>query len=653
MGLWTKIQRYAAAGLITATATLAQPASADTLESRIAHNERALTEERTEKRTRWLLAGTLGALGMLGIAHVVKRKLGQKPALLQPAVDHPYLALLGTAVSYSLPYAVITGDPARTLAAGAIPGAMLFLALRQFALVRAPYLLNTARYAADGIALIAHQLSNSIDAELAVLERMRTYTAHPSKIAALIAGALFAHDRLEDGLATLKDMVRDHAAQFSQTAYEKKIITPLAKPAIAALQRLKPFARAAERRKRHDALGKMNYLLFTGDITDALNALDDLVIEPSPSRFAARAYIFQHLADNWKHYLNIVPNASEAHHGDLNERARHAWQDCITAILSTPGREQDFVRLGESRNEVLEYRANEFLKDLLIFKRCDGKDVNKLYQERQNAPYVRGRIGNEIVKSIAYVVHDGKAYHVLRHETNKTLEQVLQRGTRDEQCERTAMTASLLARIHKLAPPTTPIITADTDYYRDRIGKCLLKPLAEHGIALSAELKNALRAFGERVADKLKRADIGWYKDANPRNWLVADHRMIAIDFEHNALLPIQLDLVSMLEFGPAPAPLAAKIGAFKQYLSAFYGEHAPDRRTFFAHYRWAALQRHLELAGYRMRDKEYASAQDHIVRATHYANKLGEHTLTQELATITITGGAASAGRSGQMPSP
>jgi hypothetical protein len=355
--------------------------------------------------------------------------------------------------------------------------------------------------------------------------------------------------------------------------------------------------------------------------------------------------VLQHLADNWKHYIRTVPNASEAHQGDLNERAQHAWQDAITAILATPGREKDFVRLGESRNEVLEYRANEFLKDLLIFKRCDGKDANKLYQERQNAPYVRGRIGNEIVKSIAYVVHEDKAYHVLRHETNKTLEQVLQRGTRDEQRERTAMTANLLARIHKLAPPTAPITTADAQYYCDRLGKCFLKPLAEHGIALPAALKNALRAFGERAADKLKHADIGWYKDANPRNWLVADDHMVAIDFEHNALLPVQLDLVSMLEFGPAPAPLAAKIGAFKHYLPAFYGERAPDQRTFFAHYRWAAVQRHLELAGYRMRDKEYASAQDHIVRAMQYANKIGEHALAQALATINITGEAASAG--------
>lgn len=643
MSLWAKIRRYAAAGLLAATATLAQPALAQTLESRIAQHERRIAADTSGDRTRWLLAGTLGALSMLSIAHIVKRKLGQKPALLQPAVDHPYIATLSTAFSYSMPYAIISGDPIRTLAAGAISGSMLFLALRQFALVRAPYVLNTAKHTADGIALIAHQLSDNIDAELATLERMRTYAAHPSKISAHIASALFASNRLEDGLTALKELVQDHAAQFSQTAYEKKVVTPLAKPTIAALKQLPAFARAEKNRKRHDALSRMNYLLFTGDIPDALNALDALVIEPSPSRFAARAYVLQHLADNWRHYIGVVPNASDAHQGDLNKRAHAAWQDAIGAILSTPGREKDFVRLGESRNEVLEYRANEFLKDLLVFKRCGEADANRLFRERHNAQYARSRIGNEIAKSLAYAVTEDKAYHVLRHETNKTLEHVLQRGTRDEQRERTAKTANLLARIHKLAPPTTPITTADTDYYRDRIGKCFLKPLAEHGIALSLTLKNALRAFGERVADRLKRADIGWYKDANPRNWLAADDRMIAIDFEHNSVLPVQFDLVSMLEFGPAPAPLAAKIGAFRQYLAAFYSERAPDKRTFFAHYRWAAAQRHLELAGYRMRDKEYAAAQDHIVRAMHYANKIGEHALTQELATVNITGGAAS----------
>ena len=301
--------------------------------------------------------------------------------------------------------------------------------------------------------------------------------------------------------------------------------------------------------------------------------------------------------------------------------------------------------MGESRNEVLTYALNPFLQSMLVFKRCDLKDRLRLQRERENVLHARARIGQEIAKSLTYVEHDGKVYHVLRHEAAQTLEQLLRQAPRAEQVACVAATADLLARIHRIAPPP-PSEFAQMGYYAERLLTKFYEPVLQRKSgSMPRSLPAALRAVGERIYQELKTADIGWYKDANPRNWLVGAQGIIAIDFEHNALLPVQLDLVSLLEFGPAPASLGAKKAAFRSYLASFYGDQAVDRRKFFQQYRWAGLQRHLELAGYRMRDTEDAAAQWHVERAQRYAVKLGERALAETLGQVRITGGAPSAG--------
>jgi hypothetical protein len=65
------------------------------------------------------------------------------------------------------------------------------------------------------------------------------------------------------------------------------------------------------------------------------------------------------------------------------------------------------------------------------------------------------------------------------------------------------------------------------------------------------------------------------------------------------------------------------------------------DRLEFLEHYRWAALQRHMEFAGYRMRDSELPAVEFHIGRARKYAYALGDTELGDALGQIRLRGAA------------
>ena len=373
------------------------------------------------------------------------------------------------------------------------------------------------------------------------------------------------------------------------------------------------------------------------DLSGALGALDDFVAqEPSPTRHAVRATVVQTIADVWPSLRSASFEANETA-ASLEARANNEWCSTIGAVLATPGRERDFKLLGESRNEVLKYAATKYLSRLLVFKRCDVADGARLRNERATMTHLHEAYGDRIVPSLAYVEHEGKAYHVTKHTTGITLEQVLSSETHTERMASIVDAAALLARIHRHTPQGYTVPATDEYYYHDRLHKTFCDELKKSGVAIPQSVYAALEGIATLVHDGLTDAPVGFYKDANPRNWLIHNGKAVALDFEHNQLLPIQLDLVSLLEFGPSPANVFEKIEAVEAYFASRGIVDEQAQETFKQQYEFAALQRHLEFVGYRARDKEFGAALFHLTRARVCAEGLGANEFAARLSEIVI----------------
>ena len=264
----------------------------------------------------------------------------------------------------------------------------------------------------------------------------------------------------------------------------------------------------------------------------------------------------------------------------------------------------------------------------------------RLKQERENINFLSQKLGESIVQSIAYVEHNGKSYHVLKHGTSRTLEDVMRTGSPEEKLKCMEEAARLLAEIHKSRIPE-PVLATEDSYYHNRLLSCFFEQLANNQSCkqIPSSLRNEISSLGERIQKELADAPTGWYKDANLRNWLVEDNwRVVAIDFEHRVMLPVHLDLVSMLEFDPVPAPNEIKDRVINYYVDEFYPKCRYSMEKFIHHYTIAALQRHLEIAGYRARDRNTKGIMFHLGRARAYAYKIGEKTFAEKLGQIVIS---------------
>jgi hypothetical protein len=649
MGLVEQVRRYAAAGLLAATAALAapQPVQTQSLEVRVEQS----APQGTGRSRLWLLYGSLGSAAALGLAHLALRARKKRKSPLQPAVEHPYVAGITSAAAFGASYLGVDPEPtAQALAQAAITGgAPAFGLAWLFRDVLPNYALNTLRLARDSVRVL--RAENDPARRQKILEGMRGYIAAPERAEVEIIDALFQQERVDDALLLLKYACKriDHAC--SSLAPDRVLVHPLSR-------------RVARKIAPNDHFGNFYASLRQGSVEDALASLDSFVHDdPTPSRFAARAYVTHELARMLPSLKRTVPKAKAMSELTLEQRAAVAWQDAIAVILNDRKLEQRFLPMGESRNEVLEYAANPFLQNLLVFKRCGLKDRQRLLDERENMQFFRRYLGDSIVKSLAYVEHGGNAYHITLHAKSRTLEHVLQVGRPEDQELALKSAASLLARIHAVEFAGLANPAAGADYYSGRLQEVFYRQFASLGsrVSVPEELPRLLDESGRRVQRALADSVQGAYKDANPRNWLIEkDGFAVAIDFEHRVRLPVHLDLVSLLEFGPAVVvddeslqyflnPLSGGQCArpvktvLDTYFSGLNLRDEYDRAEFLEHYRWAALQRHLELAGYRLRDSESGNARElaavsfHVSRAQSYARAVGENGLADALEKISF----------------
>lgn len=623
MGLWGKVKRFLPLSALAAGALYLGA----TRPVKQLLPQGMTEEQRSEKRRRLatgFAAGSAVALGALAAAHAAKRARGKAQTPLQPAAEHPLMTGATVAAWAGIPLAMLADSPSQ-LQYAAVPAAWLGLAGYVGAAIsgklQPPYPINFVRHVGTMLRLVG---ASSSEVRQPLLESMRSYWAKPEHIDLDIVDCMFAQGKVDDACALFAKTIPKLEQLARASRFERNIVLPLAEVYVA-------------RSSSPHRLERVMVRLRQRDLSGALGALDDFVAtEPSPTRHAVRATVTQTIADVWPSLRGAFLSANETT-ASLEARAQGAWEKTIGAILATPGRERDFRQIGESRNEVLRYAATEYLSGLLVFKRCDVADGVRLKNEREVMVCLREEYGDRIVPSLAYVEHEGKAYHVTKHATGTTLECVLTDGAHGARMNAVRETASLLGRLHRHTPRNYSVPATGPHYYHERLLTMFCDELKKIGIAIPIGAYAAVGDVAATMHEGLKDAPIGFYKDANPRNWLVNGGKVAALDFEHSQLLPVQLDLVSLLEFGPSPMNVFETIEAFDAYFDARGISDEDARQEFKAQYRFAGLQRHLELAGYRARDREFEAVLFHVNRAKACAEAVGEKYFAGQLSEIVI----------------
>ncbi len=129
-----------------------------------------------------------------------------------------------------------------------------------------------------------------------------------------------------------------------------------------------------------------------------------------------------------------------------NELAGEEYLAAIRLLVGNPGIAGNFERIGVSRNEVLTYSADRFLKKTLIFKRSEKRD--EITQEYENLRYFHERLGDRIAKPLAMLDSGRWTYLIMEHAGEKTLANLAEEGKLTYSC--IADTINLLSKIHSI-----------------------------------------------------------------------------------------------------------------------------------------------------------------------------------------------------------
>jgi hypothetical protein len=325
--------------------------------------------------------------------------------------------------------------------------------------------------------------------------------------------------------------------------------------------------------------------------------------------------------------------------GMAGEDQTQRWKLILHSIVELY--EWDFRRVGESRNEVfmLENTAikgmmdsdEELREELERTGRADaasgrysllGKMIIKrsheggsLMQEYTNTRYFHEKLGTRVAEPLALVQHEDRDYLITKTAGNTNLARAMRGKNQNERARLLKRAAKLLAHIHCRAEQgedegkmlLRDIANEDPDYYQKRIENILFHyDDADVTITIDDDDRRAIMESYSAIASGLRGLPTGYYSDHSPNNTVVNDYgELVEIDFEGDKSLPCHLDLVTLLEFGSAYACEGQERSIVNEYLKEkrrLTGKKT-DLNEFMQAYPYAAVQRHLELIGYRSRD--------------------------------------------------
>lgn len=283
------------------------------------------------------------------------------------------------------------------------------------------------------------------------------------------------------------------------------------------------------------------------------------------------------------------------HHTNAIRNYKKAFEQAFRKGIPETSR----TRVGRSRHRVetiLHLPDEEFtVIQNFVLKSYEGDD-DLAEQELANLVYFSEVMPDGIIDFVRAIIEiDGTKYLVMRRTGTDTL---FERPTRNYMSQ----AIDSLVRIH-LHGTVLKNSEGDFDnpadqktYYTDRLISILSLFLDLDQQTLDAIADNY--GFVNRMLQKAEH--LLYYKDANPRNFLISDRRVKAIDFETRRLAPFQFDMVTLLEFTERHERY--KRPMYEQYKKGVK-RLGIDRTRLNYTYPFAALQRHLELIAYFERD--------------------------------------------------
>ncbi|MBW2972251.1 hypothetical protein KY359_04415 [Candidatus Woesearchaeota archaeon] len=343
--------------------------------------------------------------------------------------------------------------------------------------------------------------------------------------------------------------------------------------------------------------------------------------------------------------------------GDLYEKtgqhllAKVEHRQAISRRIAERGMPVEFFT--ESRNRVYRIRWDIFPSGTVYAK--EYTDRRSMLDEWNNTLLFRQFIGGSIQQMLSENLDD-TATLFFRSAGETTLQSHLNNGVSGSTMRMLKESARLLARIHVFGtevyrrglPPKAcvsdmnikDVVEKDGRYFTHKLGETLFGyDLETPAFRISKDAQSKITEGHSLLNDRLASAEREFYKDHNPRNIAIdVLGNPAAIDFESAKLLPCQLDLVSLLEFGADILSERQKRRVIEAYIreKEMILDKRIDRDMFMELYHYARVQRHLEMVGYRSRDycmiedipkkkAEFRRRQHHLAAAVAAIDALAE----------------------------
>ncbi len=447
------------------------------------------------------------------------------------------------------------------------------------------------------------RISDSTDIEKIIMREQRNLRVSPKNIESLRRLAQAYLERGEENKA-IEATVRMIDIKYEGYTYEEP-----------PPHRTWTYRHQFKKSSRKDTLAHVIDQLSTGGVYQATYSLDQIFFEgtqPTPEFYFLRAALFEiagvlYSADNF-------------------------YEEAIYQKQSESGMPLEFYN--ESRNKVYTVRWNDFPGGLLFVK--EYSDKRKKNVEWANSQLFRQIIGECIQKTVVTTVSDShRGFY--RAAGDRTLDQELGQVSRRRALTLLKLSAEILAHIHafgtKVFYKGEPLegktdieiidpIRTQREYFLSKLINTFLKygPEGERPELSDPETERLVAAY-TIINKELANTSRDFYKDHNPRNIVVDENRRLtAIDFETAIMMPCQIDLVSLLEFGRNYVTPKQRIKIIETYVlrKEKLTRKKIDRGLFFFNNSYAQVHRHLELAGYRARDGELDMRSYHLSRAVH-----------------------------------
>ncbi|HLD88754.1 MAG TPA: phosphotransferase [Candidatus Nanoarchaeia archaeon] len=302
--------------------------------------------------------------------------------------------------------------------------------------------------------------------------------------------------------------------------------------------------------------------------------------------------------------------------------ARQRWKDIVEEYRSSIEFYNESNQKFDGSANVVYVVGEKLLKSTIVVKSASDESNNsRILDECSNLQYFAKALEGRIPRVIDLFKINGKNHLILEHK-GRTLYDVLKNECLpEEKTEKLFSEAvELLAKIHHYgrAGQASGELKFDrhnhtVGFYEHRLKNIFFDNLLKYSVQKELMTEEELgRKIGEILPQcrpllrKLAETHTEfYYKDANLRNWIKTPEAIIAVDFEKSIQMSPQFDLISLLEFEPYLS--SDEIMHFcRLYLKNIRNlestnRHADDR--FLQRYRFCRPQRHLELAGYRLRD--------------------------------------------------